>query len=252
MQKVTSLNEFEELIHTWRKQLSEILTQTYNLCFYLNNEYLAVNNDSPPLGSPISIRSFKASILSNAILYIESIANFYISIAIGINSSCPGAPQKKNHLTDKELDKLLEINNFLSLEKKLNFSIAKINKLTGSNVDLTKDCRWDDFLGIKEKRNLLTHAKIKNHKEHINTSLDNMISSVKVTDMDLMKCIETMIWINRFTDVLFDEISIKKDFHNFSFNSHDVFLLLRLVSIINETDYDNSLEKNGLNDPFPF
>ncbi len=250
MHKTSSLNEFEKLIHTWRKQLSEILIQTYNSCAYLTNEYIIINNVKPPIGSPISIRSFKTSILSNTILYIESIANFYISLAIEINSLCPGAPKNNFPLTQKEIERLLEKNNFLSLEKKLYASISKINTLTKSNLNLAKDHDWDNFIAIKEKRNSITHAKIADHKTHIVTSLDHMISSVKITDLDLMSCVECIIWLNEFTDTLFEKISIKKDFHDFSFNSHDVLSLLGIISNINGISYDTALAKNNLVDPF--
>lgn len=202
-----------------------------------------------PIGSPISIRSFKVSILSNTILYIESTANFYTSLAIEINLSCPGAPPKENSLIEKEIDKILERNGFLSLERKLHSSINKINKITGSKISIARGHHWDDFIEIKEKRNSLTHAKIKDHKKHIGVSLDHMISSVKITDLELMKCIETIIWLNKYTDTLFDKISARKGFHDLSFNSNEVLLLLKLISEINEISYIDALGKNGLNDP---
>lgn len=251
IKKTTIFSEFEKLIHIWRNQLNEILCQTYNLCIYIDEEYKKINNNTPPFGSPISIRSFKSSVLQNAILYIEATANFLVSIAVAINSETNGAPLKKEKLCDCEIDKLLERKKYIRLEDKLIFSAEKISFLLGINIAINKDDNhWSTFKRLKKTRDSLTHVKIENHTGYINPSLDSMLSSKIILDKDLFEAAGVIYWLNTFIDELFSSIPISDRYHNGSFNTHATILLLKVTSSINSIPIKTILKKYKITDTF--
>ena len=246
----TKLSDFDVLIHTWKDQLTEIILQTLNLLIYLNDEYSRINSQTPPLASPISIRSFKTSVLTNSILYIECASNFLLNVADQINDSCDGSPKKIASLEDEEIKFIREQSGFLRLEQKLPVATEKLNKLIGAKLTVEKSNHsWGKFKSIKTKRDSITHTKIKAYRDHIDTSIDYMISSVKITDGSLLDCIEVIIWVNKLLDKTFDTLKVKKGFHDSSFNDFNISSLLKVVSSINDLPYEKNLKKYDLNQP---
>jgi hypothetical protein len=233
--KTTSFTKFDELVAVWRKQLTEIIAQTYNVCWHLSEEYKKIASQSRPAGSPISIRSFKTSTLHNTILYVEAVANFLVSIAIAINAQVDGAASRKRELTGEEIEKLEEKNNkYMSLEEKLVYAIGKINELSGMTSKIDKsNPNWDKFKKLKRIRDSLTHVKIKEVSGYASPTLDRMLSSVRILDKNLVDCVTVIHWINCFMDDFFYLLASRHSPLARPFNDPLVSCLMNLVSSIN-------------------
>ena len=241
--KTTSLTKFEELVAVWRIQLSEILAQTYNVCWNLNEEYKKLASQSPPVGSLISIRSLKTSTLQNTILYVEAVANFLVSIAIAVNVQLEGAPLKKTELTENETAELLE-KKYMALEKKLVYAIDRINAISGITSKIDKNSpNWARFKKLKKIRDSLTHVKIKNVSEYVGPTLDSMLSSVRILDENLLDCVRVVHWLNCFMDDFFGSLVTKQSSFARSFNDTVALLLIELGSSINGTTVEEVLSK---------
>lgn len=194
----TSLNEFQKFTLLWMDQLSEIKCQTYNLSCYLAEEYKKLNSVGPAYPSPISIRSLKASVFNNVVLYIEAVANFLSAMAINIDNELAGSPLKKSSLRQDDLGKITETNGeHIRLEDKLVFSVQCISELTGIHLGVNKgDHNWETFKNFKSKRDSMTHIKIyDDHGQNI-LSLDHLLASTKITDGDIVRSVELLCWFN--------------------------------------------------------
>lgn len=204
----TSLSEFDKLVLSWSEQISEIKAQTHNMMCYLDGEYKNLNSSNPVFSSPISIRSLKASVFINSVLYIEAVANFLSALAVNIDDQVSGSPEKIFSLCSEDINKLSEVNgNYLRLEDKLVFSLSCISKIIGVEVKIDKGNHvWGRFKEFKKKRDSLTHVKIKKNSVF---SLGGMVGAVKISDNDLFLSMELICWINGVLNDVFRSFDVK-------------------------------------------
>jgi hypothetical protein len=244
-EKPTSLTLAGKIIFRGQEQLSEILTQTYNLSIYLRNEYNRINSNVAPIGSPISIRSLKTSILYNQILYLETLSNFVISIISEIQNEVEGFPKAINKVEGNKLKKLLEKDKYMRLEEKVQECINELSNmfLVKNSFDKTSKY-WNSFKSIKRIRDSLTHIKIPELKEQKQLTLDNVTYSEVIKDIDLLNGLEMIIWYNNSIDYLFNSIGIYKILGASYLNSYSTILLLQSFCIINKKDIENEFIDN--------
>lgn len=230
----STLSKYDQLLYQWRDHLAEILCQLYNLCNYLNTEYRRINADTPPFGSPISIRSLKTSIIQNLILYIEVIANFLVELTISVNKEIPGCRTPSHHLEITEIEKITEKRKYLRLEDKLEAAMGMLAHLFEKEYRLNKgNHMWAKFKNLKKKRDALTHIRIKSDNPSNPLSIDTVIPELKILDSDLMEGIEIVSWFNSQIDELFDFINLRKNHNNESFNIDIISLLYNIIAQIN-------------------
>lgn len=222
----TSLSEFDKMVLSWSDQLSEIKSQNHNMLCYLSKEYKNLNSDVPPFSSPISIRSLKTSAFNNSVLYIEAVANFLSALVVNVNKQVSGSPTKVTSLCLEEINKLTEIERYLSLEEKLVFSLSCISKVFDVEVNINKGNHiWGRFKKFKNKRNSLTHVKVRGKGVF---SLDEMVGAVRISDNDLFLSMELVCWINEVLN------SVLKSFGGRQFlisNNFNCILVARMIEL---------------------
>jgi hypothetical protein len=245
----SSLNKYEQLIFQWRNHLDEILSQCYNLCNYLDSEYSRINSDIPPLGSPISIRSLKTSIIQNFILYIEVFANFLVEVTISIDQGIPGCRASLHSLEESEIERITERRRYLRLENKLEIAMGMLAHLYNEDYQLNKSSHmWSKFKSLKQKRDALTHIRIKAENTVNILSIDTVIPDLKILDHNLIEGLEIISWFNSQVDELFDYLNLRKNHNNDSFNNYMVVLLFKVVSHINMISANEIIDKQNFSD----
>jgi hypothetical protein len=245
----SSLSKYDQLIFQWRDHLGEILCQCYNLCNYLNTEYSRINADTPPFGSPISIRSLKTSIIQNFVLYIEVIANFLVEVTISIDKEISGCRTPLHHLEVPEIEKITESRKYLRLEDKLEITMGMLAHLFNENYQLNKSSHmWSKFKNMKQKRDALTHTRIKSESTSNALSIDTVIPELKILDYDLVEGVEVISWFNAQVDGLFNSLNMRKNHNNNSFNEYTIILLFNVVAHINCVSVKKLIDKQNFSD----
>lgn len=243
----TALNNFQQFSILWTDQLSEIKCQIYNLLNYLFEEYEKINSGTPPLPSPISIRTLKASIFQNTILYIEAAANFLSAIAICINDQIDGSPNKITSLEQDDIDKLKEANGkYIKLEEKLVFSIKHLNNLLSGNIKLDKgDCNWGKFKDFKKRRDSITHLKM-HHISRSALTLDHVAPSIEITDYDISCCMELLCWFNALLNDAAELIGNERFPNHHNFNDYICAISVKLSCSIANIPSKPTLQKYNI------
>lgn len=244
----TALTNFQKFSILWTDQLSEIKCQTYNLLTYLLEEYEKINSGTPPFPSPISIRTLKASIFQNTILYIEAAANFLSAIAICINNQIDGSPNKLTSLEQDVIDKLTEANGkYFTLEEKLTCSIKHLNSLLSGNIKIDKgNCNWGKFKDFKKRRNSITHLKIPDHISHSALTLDQVTPSIKITDDDIACCMELLCWFNALLNDTAALIGNERFPNHQNFNDYICGISVKLSCSIANIPSKSTLQKYNI------
>lgn len=244
----TALNSFSQFSILWMDQLSEIKCQIYNLLNYLFEEYGKINSGGHPLPSPISIRTLKASIFQNTILYIEAAANFLSTTVIRINDQIDGSPNKIASLEQGDIDKLKEANGkYIRLEDKLIFSIGQLNKLLSGNIKIDKgNCNWGKFKDFKKRRDSITHLKIHDHVSRGALTLDHVAPSLRITDDDISCCMELLCWFNALLNDAAELIGNERFPNHHSFNDYICGISVKLSCSIADIPSKPTLQKYNI------
>lgn len=244
MSLTSSLNSFEKLHVLWREQLVEISSQTYNIMFYLSEEYEKISNTTTSFPSPISIRSFKTSVLQNTILYIEASANYISEIIFKLFDGTDLPYDLSKEIDENDLVDINETNGkHIRLEVKLEESIKIINKFFDSSISIGKGNHvWGNFKKYKRMRDNITHIKKPNH--NINPTFDNVLGVVTISDADLFNCIELICWVNCILDDVVRTVW-KSGFYN-KYNDYMIGFLVGLCSKITGCDGRKLCNKYGV------
>lgn len=207
----TFLSVFDINIKKWIYLLSDINAQLYNLTLHMKDEINRINQNRN-IGSPITIRAIKSSILSLQFNYLEALSNFIANLIIEICNKTDGAPESVAALSIEELSRVKDEKKYTRIEDKISLYPEYLAKILGVDYKLNKSgLDWQNLKDIKKKRDVLTHPKMTNEDIYINLSIDNIRPAVEIKDSDIFVGFEVLYWYNSEIENLFQLVGIENE-----------------------------------------
>jgi len=234
----TFLSVFGITIKKWTYLLSDINNQIYNLTLHMKDEVNRINQNRN-IGSQITIRAIKSSILSLQFNYLEALSNFIANLIIEICNKTDGAPTPVYNLSNKELAQVNEEGKFTRIEDKISLFPEYLAKILGVEYRLNKSgLDWQNLKEIKKKRDMLTHPKMTNEDIYINLSIDNIRPAVEIKDSDIFVGFEVLYWYNSEIENLFQLVGIHNEGLNDNITFYMLFLQLGEYSSLTDKELD--------------
>lgn len=236
----SSMSALSTLLMKARNVLHELHAQSYNLLQLQIAEILRLNANTPPIGSPITIRATKTAILETFFIYIETLINLVGTVASAINDRLDGAPSTEGRSLSPSDTALLKRSKRTALEDKLKWYPTILSRLLGNDSRLdTSNDHWRLFRKARSLRNSITHVRLDQSPAQMPLAVDEVRPAVLITDRDLYDCACTVYWMNQYFSSLINSIETPDRSPGWKLNDNiafrTLFLQLGRIAGISET-----------------